>query len=192
MAFRNARALLALVFLASAAVGTLPQRAQAIGVGETAPNFTLMDLDGYPHSLNAYSSHPVLLFFMGCSEDIAISLAPLLETDFHRQFSSRGLYVLGIDALGCGQAELDHFRNTTGISFPLLTEGGMVQQAYGESIGTVVLVDGGGIVRYVGRQYDEPALRHAVEETLREANSTLEKTWGDIKDLYGEGRRSRR
>jgi peroxiredoxin len=167
------------------ALGTLPSPAGAINVGDVAPTFTLYDLDNSPHSLSGYTGHPVLLFFLECDASVAISLAPLVESDLYRKFNSRGLYVLGVDGAGCSRDQLDQFRNTTGITYPVLQDGGIVREAYGEVTGTIVLIDGAGTVRFVARQYDEPSLSDAVEQTLREANTVLEETWGMIKDLYG-------
>lgn len=185
MALRNAPASRVLLAILGVAFVLSPLPAAAINVGEEAPDFTLIDVDGFPHSLSGYTEHPVLLFFVECDAAVAIGLAPQIETGFHQRFGSRGLYVLAIDAAGCRQDQLEQFRNVTGITYPLLANGGIVQDAYNESTGTLVLVDGEGIVRFVARQYDEPSLRDAVEATLREANSVKEETWGLIKNLYG-------
>lgn len=52
-----------------------------------------------------------------------------------------------------------------------------------------VLVDSAGTVRYVAlgptsASYNESAMKTAVEDALREANSTKTSTWGLIKTLY--------
>lgn len=178
-----------ILWLLLAAAALLASPSGAVRVGDPAPDFRLADLSGRSHSLSGYSAHPVLLMFLECDATVSIAVAPLVETDFHRRYSSQGLAVLGVECSGCSRSGLDDFRNQTGVGFPLLLEGVSTQAAYAVPLGSFVLIDGSGIVRYVAEGpgiegYDASSMRGAVEMILREANNTKTATWGQIRSLY--------
>jgi peroxiredoxin len=167
----------------------LPGTGLAIGVGDTAPDFTLTDLHGAPHALSSYSSHPVLLVFLSCTDGTSRSVTPLVQTDLYDAYSSDGLTVLGVECLGGNAEQMTQFWHDTGVDFPLLMDGETVRAAYGIDVLGLVLVDAGGMVRYVssgqgGQAYDRNALIGIVERTLAETNSSIQATWGLIKGLY--------
>ena len=77
-----------------------------------------------------------------------------------------------------------------GIQFPLLQEGKDVASSYNLAYNSFVVVDGGGIVRYVsagpsGSAYDENAIDSAIRQAMQDANADKNATWGKIKNLYG-------
>ena len=170
-------------------VTMLPDAGWAIGVGEPAPDFTLPDADGLTYTLSGYRSHPVLLVFLGCNEDVSRSIASDLQTGFHDVYSSRGLYMLALESTGAVRDELVAFRSAAGVQFPLLQGGGPTQGFYDVPINSLVLVDAAGLAAYVSlgpdaTALDAPALQSAVEEVLREANTTKTITWGLVRSLY--------
>ncbi len=168
-------------------VAALP--AAAIQVGEQAPNFTLYDLEGMPHQLSAFATHPVLLFFFGCNDDASRSIASQIQASIYDTYASRGLFLRGIECTGCGSSETSHFRTESGLQYPLLLHGEAVRDDYDVPVNSIVLVSGEGTVAYLGLgpgidAYDEPRLQSAVEEVLREANDVKTMTWGLIRNLY--------
>jgi peroxiredoxin len=176
---------------ATLAVFLMPGSALAIEVGDSAPDFTLTDLQGVDHSLSAYSSHPVLLMFFSCTEGTSRAVAPLVQSDLHDAYSSNELTVLGIECLGGTAEQMNQFWHETDVDFPLLMDGGMVQAIYGVDVLSLVLVDGSGTVRYVssgqgGQAYDRESLVGVLELILTEANSSKQATWGLIKGLYSD------
>ena len=55
----------------------------------------------------------------------------------------------------------------------------------------VYVLDGSGTVRYVstgrgGQAYDRDSVVSAIDDILRETNSSIERTWGLIKGLYSD------
>ncbi len=68
----------------------------AAEVGETAPDFTLMDQDGNPHTLSAYHGHKVVVYFYpkddtpGCTKE-----ACSIRDDFMK-FEQKGIKVFGV------------------------------------------------------------------------------------------------
>ncbi len=164
--------------------------AGAIGIGETAPDFTLTDLDGQDHTLSAYTS-PVLLMFFSCDADVSIALAPLVQGDIYEPYSEKGLRVLGIECHGSTLEQAARFRNETGARYPLLLDGQSTQSDYDVPVSSFVLVDGSGKVRYVGLgpgddAYDPSAILSTNDDILRETNARKEATWGLIKSLYSD------
>ncbi len=163
--------------------------AAAIGVGETAPNFTLTDFEGSSASLSSYSSHPVLLVFLECDGQTSIALAPRIQDDIQSRFASQGLVILGIDTRGCTADALRGFKYQTGVTFSLLMNGSSVMSQYGVAEDSFVLIDGNGTVKYVSEgpgigSYDPSALETAIDNALRDAANTKAMTWGVIKNMY--------
>jgi peroxiredoxin len=164
-------------------------RAEAVDVGDLAPNFTLRDLDGTDHTLTSYRPHPVLLMFLECDASASTSLAPLVESEIYDVYAGQELTVLGLDTRDCSLDELENFRNQTGVEFPLLREADSTIGSFGVPEDSFVLIDGGGIIRYLSlgpgtSSYNVNELRVAIEQLLRDANQTKTATWGVIKSLY--------
>ncbi|MBM3287885.1 MAG: TlpA family protein disulfide reductase [Candidatus Eisenbacteria bacterium] len=175
--------------LALCLVSGLVGESRAIDVGEAAPYFSLTDLDYDQHSLTAYRSHPVLLFFLECDATASAVLAPLIQREVYDVFAGQGLVVLGLDARSCSRTGLENFRDQTGVDYPLLLDAGDVQSTYGISDDSFVLVDGGGVVRYVAEgpgtgSYNSTQMKVKIEELLRDANNVKVSTWGVIKSIY--------
>jgi hypothetical protein len=116
-------------------------------------------------------------------------LAPLIETEIYGVYAGQELTVLGLDSRDCSLEDLENFRNQTGVDFPILRNASSTQSSYGVPDDSFVLIDGGGIVRYLSlgpgtTSYDASALKTAIERILRDANQTKTATWGVIKSLY--------
>jgi peroxiredoxin len=163
----------------------------ALEVGDEAPNFTLTDLRNDDHTLTGYSSHPVLLMFLNCNGAASVSVARLVQSDFYDFYDSRGLRILGIECHGNDYDELTHFKNQTGVAFPLLLDGVETLATYELTVPSFVIVDGSGIVRYISEEpgsasYDRNAMSEVIDTILREVNAHKEATWGLIKSLYSD------
>jgi len=170
-------------------LGLLAGPAGAIDVGDPAPNFTLYNLDGLPYTLTEYGSHPVLLVFLDCEQAASGQLASRLQSDLYLPYSSKGMFVLGLDCRGCSAESIRDFGDKAAVTFPLLMKGAPVQELYDLPVNSVVLVDGGGVVRYLSEgpdigAYNATEIRSAVDGALRDANTTKTATWGLIKSLY--------
>lgn len=173
------------VSIAVLLVGLLVGPAAGIGVGDAAPDFSLTGIDGSPHNLGGYGSHPVLIMFLQHDDATALTVAPQIQMTFQTGYSPR-LIVLGVETSGCSRDDLLNFRDQTGVDFALLLNGGPVLSEYGLPRGSLVLVDANGIVKCIGScsMYDESALKAAVDLALRDAAATEAITWGLIKNLY--------
>jgi len=88
--------------------------------GDTAPDFTLPDADGKPVSLSDYRGRRVIVYFYpaagtpGCTKQAC---------DFRDNLAE--LYDAGLDVIGISpdkQAKLAKFRDSEGLTFPLLSD----------------------------------------------------------------------
>ncbi|MBD3160741.1 MAG: redoxin domain-containing protein [Candidatus Eisenbacteria bacterium] len=178
-----------IVLLALLCAGLGVSGAAAIDVGDPAPEFLLVDLDGLQHSPSGYTPNPVLLMFFESGTSVSNALGPAVQNEVYDPYVGDGLRILGIECTGKPHEHVDHFRNQSGILFPLLLDGESVQDEYGLPTPSFVLIGGGGTVRYVSEgtgvnAYDRDRLTGAIEESLRESNETKRSTWGLIKSLY--------
>lgn len=160
-----------------------------IGVGEAAPDFDLVDLDGARHNLLGERGEVVLLYFFGHNAPVCYDPARSIEQDLMTAYESKGFTALGIDCWNGTREQVDQFRRETGVSFPLLLSGNEAGSVYDLSYNSVVVIDGRGYVRYVSAgpspsAYSQSELRTVIERLLEEANATREATWGAIKSLY--------
>lgn len=107
--------------------------------------------------------------------------------------------MLGIDMWNGSAQQVDAvFRKGTGTTYPLLLKGGEVARTYGLDRENYVLVDHEGVIRYVsdwrgglGRRFDEPAVRQAIEAALQaipapeppaaDGSAVSPATWGQAK-----------
>ena len=91
-----------------------------LAVGDTAPDFTILDQDGQPVTLSSYLGKKVIVYFYpaastpGCTKeacDFNDNLNPLKEAGYH---------VLGISP--DKPAKLASFRDAQSLNFPLLSD----------------------------------------------------------------------
>ena len=128
----------------------------SISVGDTAPSFTLPASGGGSVSLSDYAGAPVVLvFYPGDDTPVCTKQLNAYNDDLD-QFTALDAVVLGISAQSVESH--DRFSGKHGFKFPLLAD---VDKAVAAAYGTlgplgfprrsVVIVDGGGVVRYVHR-----------------------------------------
>jgi peroxiredoxin len=161
----------------------------AIGVGQSAPDFELADLDGNHHNLSEVGGKVVLLYFVGYNASVCTDPARDLDRDLFQRYQSKGFQVFAIDCWDGSRDQVNRFRQNTDISYPVLMSGSSTASDYNLSYNSFVLIDTRGTVRYVSAgpsasAYNASALESAVARLLDEANESKEKTWGAIKTLY--------
>ncbi len=98
--------------------------------------------------------------------------------------------MLGIEGWNGTNEQVRRFADDTGVTFPLLLGGRDCASDFGVSYHSFVLIDARGIVRYVSAgpdasAFDLPAIESSVMTLLEEANAVTDRTWGQIKSLYG-------
>ncbi len=129
---------------------------KTIGVGDKAPEFTLLGTGGKNYSLTDYRGRPVVLTFYP-GDNTAVCTKQLCSyNDQIDDFAGVGAQVLGISAQGVESH--DKFSGKHGLNFPLLAD---IDKAVSHQYGivgplgllrrSVFVVDGSGIVRYAHR-----------------------------------------
>lgn len=138
--------LIILVVLAAAIVYTVYNSAhrddvKLLKVGDDAPNFSLVDLNGNTHKLSDYKGQGVLLNFWGtwckpCKKEM-----PAINEQYE-QFKGEGVQVLGIN-IAESNFEVSSFTDKLGVKFPiLLDKTKSVMRAYNvDPLPTTVLVN---------------------------------------------------
>jgi len=144
----------------------------SLGVGDTAPEFTLPGTGGREYSLSEYRGRPVVLVFYP-GDDTPICTKQLNSyNDDLGDFSEMNAQVLAISAQDVASHE--SFAGKHGFDFPLLADTDKtVAAAYGTlgPIGfprrSVFILDGDGVVRYAHRAIAGLTFR-PVEELIAE------------------------
>lgn len=187
---RFASATLGLSLLGGMAIDGLTARdALAIGIGERLPAYMLTDLGGRSHDLSAQKGSVLLIHIFGHSAQVCYQSAPRLESNFHQKYSARGLRVYGVESWSGTQSEVEDFRTTTDVTYPLLLGGAAFASECDLSYNSFLLVDASGIVRYVSpgpaeSAFDEATLSQRTETYLDQVATADLRTWGAIKTLY--------
>ncbi len=150
---------------------SFPLYANAVGVNDAAPDFTLKTLDGPNLRLDEYKGQVVLINFWAswcgpCRQEM-----PLLDR-IHQRYNDAGFAVLGVNVEGqVGPAK--ETADSTGVTFPvLIDENQRVSEVYDlEAMPSSVLVDRDGVVRYIHRGYkpgDEAKYLEVVKQLISE------------------------
>ncbi len=100
----------------------------AIEVGETAPDFSLKDLDGKTAALSDFKGKVIILDFFAtwcppCREEIP---------DFIKlqgEYGDKGFVMIGVALVSLGEAK--EFAGKVGINYPVLIDDGKVSAIYG-------------------------------------------------------------
>jgi peroxiredoxin Q/BCP len=88
--------------------------------GDTAPDFTLPDADGKPVSLSDYRGRRVIVYFYPAAGTPGCTKQACDFRDNLAELNDAGLDVIGISP--DKQAKLAKFRDSEGLTFPLLSD----------------------------------------------------------------------
>lgn len=149
--------------------GTPSAGASPVGldVGDLAPNFTLMDKDGKPHSLEDYRGRVVLIDFWGVWCHWCKVAMPGLQ-QMHRELKDEGLTIMGVN-VGDKSSDIPiKYMRSHGYDYLLLLEGRPVAERYNvRGFPTFYVIDTEGKVLYEGSGYSKQQERR-VENVIRE------------------------
>ena len=145
--------------------------ANAVGLQDEAPDFTLENLTGGNMRLEEYRGQVVLINFWAswcgpCRQEM-----PILDR-LHHRYEDTGFAVLGINVEG-ESAPAQEIVDRTNVTFPILIDDGQkVSELYNlEAMPSTVVVDRDGVVRYIHRGYkpgDEAKYVEVVKQLIRE------------------------
>lgn len=116
-------------------------------VGDEAPNFTLTDTAGQPHTLAAYRGKPVILYFWASWCPYCVDEMPELSL-FRDSYQDEGLEVLAINILESTE-HVRGFIKEKDLSYPvLLDESGRVTRSFlVRATPTYIFIDKDGVYR---------------------------------------------
>lgn len=129
-------------------------------IGDTAPNFTLENLDGTPISLSDYHGHVVILEFWQTSCPDCRAAMPHLR-DLYSQYKEAGLVWVGVNLNHDPEVTRTYLKNNGFLNQVTLW------QSFDDAMDIVALfdvdlvprtlvIDRRGIIRYAGTYPDEP------------------------------------
>lgn len=91
-----------------------------LAIGTKAPDFTLMDQNGTPHSLSEYKGQKVVLYFYPKDMTSGCTSQACSFRDLYPQFREKGAVVLGVSKDSV--ASHKRFEETHGLPFTLLSD----------------------------------------------------------------------
>ncbi|MDD3620508.1 MAG: TlpA disulfide reductase family protein [Desulfobulbaceae bacterium] len=101
-----------------------------VQIGDSAPQFTLRDLDGNPVSLSDYRGAPVVLRFILIDCKFCRADTPAFK-QMYAKYGGQGLGMLYIESMGADPAVLEAFADSLALTFPTLRDpGGDVAARY--------------------------------------------------------------
>lgn len=111
-----------LLLLASAIIFSIfsKDEVKVLAIGDKAPDFELVDLEGNKHRLSDYEGEGVFLNFWGtwcppCKKEM-----PYIE-DQYQIFKDKGVHVLSVN-IAESNLKVDTFRQQYGLSFPIVID----------------------------------------------------------------------
>ena len=144
----------------------------SLGVGDTAPDFTLAGTGERTYSLSEFRGQPVVLVFYPGDDTPVCTKQLNTYNDDLAQFSEMNAQVLGISAQDVSSH--DAFAGRHGFEFPLLADTDKAVAGLYGTLGPigfprrcVFIIDGDGIVRYAHRAIAGLTFR-PVPELIRE------------------------
>lgn len=128
----------------------------SVGVGDLAPDFTLLGSGGATHSLSDHRGHPVVVvFYPGDDTPVCTKQLNSYNNDLD-QFEEVGAQILAISAQDV--ASHDKFSGKYGFKFPLLADPDKVVAGLYGTLGplgfprrSVFVIDAKGVIRYAHR-----------------------------------------
>jgi peroxiredoxin len=159
-----------LLLLGSAVVYTLyanftKDTKQKVAVGEQAPDFALVDMQGNKHQLSEYRGQGVFLNFWGtwcppCKKEM-----PYINNQYH-QYKDKGVQVLTVD-IQESKLAVNQFADRLKLDFPIMIDTDKeVMNTYGiDPLPATFLIDKNGkVVKYYTGELTEEKIREFMEK----------------------------
>ncbi len=123
----------------------------AIEIGQSAPDFSLSDINGKTVSLSAFDGKVVILdFFASWCPPCRQEIPDFIELE--KSYGDKGFAMIGVALVNAGEAR--EFAGKMGINYPVLVDDGKASEIYGpiRSIPTTFIIDKNGkiVKMYIG------------------------------------------
>jgi peroxiredoxin len=138
---------------------------QKVAIGEKAPDFELVDLNGKTHRLSDYEGQGVFLNFWGTFCKPCEKEMPYIENQY-QQFKDKGVQVLAVN-VGESEFAVKKFAERHQLTFPIVIDSeNDVQSAYGiNPLPITFLIDKDGTVI---KSFTGSLTNEKVEEFMKE------------------------
>ncbi len=155
-----------LLLMVSAVIYTIAfkDKVKVLSVGDSAPDFELVDLDGNTHRLSDYKGQGVFLNFWGtwcgpCKREM-----PHMEK-MHTEFEDKGVHILAVSVKDA-KLKVESFRERYKLTFPIaIDQTDSVKGLYNISpLPTTFLInEDGKIEKIITREMSEEEIRSHME-----------------------------
>ncbi len=145
------------------------------GIGQLAPDFTLKDLNGQPHSLKDYRGKVVIVSFISTECPVVSAYLERIKA-IAADYKARNVVFLGINSNSTEPVStIREHAAKNNLTFTILKdEGNQVADAYGASFTPeMYVIDTTGRLRYHGRIDNAPEVRRVTRHDLRQALDEL-------------------
>ena len=140
-------------------------RMKLLAVGQTAPEWRLIDTDGQLHSLSQYRGKVVVMDFWATWCEVCDEIMPRMQK-LHEKLADQGVVVIGVNSWE-KKDPIAHMKKKR-FTYELLLKGEEIADAYKVSLLPVVYIIGGdGTIIYCHEGLDEKNLISLVEKYLK-------------------------
>ncbi|MCG8581295.1 MAG: TlpA family protein disulfide reductase [Bacteroidales bacterium] len=130
---------------------------------DAAPDFSLTSLSGTTVSLQDFNDKVLVMFFLGNSCPSCKAAAPNIQTQIADEYASNSsVAVIGLDQWDGNEASVQGFKNTTGVSFPLLLKASKVASDYSTTYDRLIVVNKEGKIVFKGTQGASKDIKAAI------------------------------
>lgn len=149
-------------------------------VGDSAPDFTLQQIQGGNFTLSNQTGKVVFIFWLGYACPYCKSAAPSISSDIINTFNGRSNFVaIGVDTWNGSKTQVEGFKSQTGLDVNYLMMGSSAAQSWGTTYDRLSVVDKNGKIVFKGTQgssLDIGNAKTAIENALSVTTSaeTLE------------------
>ena len=134
---------------------------------QSAPDFTLQTLENNSLSLSDFQGKVVYIFFLGYNCPFCISNAPKTKR-IDESYNDDEVVVIGLDVWNGTVSQLNSFRASTGVQYPLCKNASSVGSDYGVIRDYSVVVDKQGRIAYKESEVKENAIKNVIDTLLQE------------------------
>ena len=144
-----------------------------VRIGELATDFEYSDTNGETYKLSDFQGNVVFLAFIGYGCPFCRAEAPSTESDIWQVFKNDSFSALALDTWNGSLSQAQSYVNTTGITYPLLTQARNELNNYGITYDNYLVLDHQGILRYssadngvLGQRYRVNEITDIIEQLL--------------------------
>ena len=158
-------AVLALAIIYTIYTSATKEKVEVLGVGDKAPDFTLVDLNGEKHQLSDYKGQGVFLNFWGTWCKPCAKEMPAMDRQYE-VFKEQGVHVLAVN-IAQSDFEVQRFADQYDLDFPIVIDKTKsVMEAYNiDPLPTTLLVNPDGEIQQIVRgEMTEQDIAHFMEQ----------------------------